>query len=246
MIYDFTKGKSAIYLSTLLNINYDFHFNEFILSQKDLTFDEIGFFQKSKKNGFLRLGIFLPEFNDLLHNANPVLHIYNCNTTNDLSKKMKVTNSSHNTFFSRDRKKNISANLKICKKCTKNLRKQFNLKLLGLNTFNDFVLALEESVKKELISGPDGYTINWRQISYCYRDTKNFICEKCGYQAKELYQQKFLHTHHIDRVKTNNKRNNLQCLCVKCHSEVDDFHKEKFSFECLSLLDEFLKHNSKK
>lgn len=245
MIYDFTKGKSAIYFSTLINVNYDFDFDEFILSQEELAFDEIGFFQKSQKNGFLRLGIFLSEFNDLSYGKNPVLHIYNCDTTDDLSRKMKVTSSSQNTFFSRDRRKNISANLKICKKCSRNLRKKFNLKL-GINDFNDFVLALEESHKKQLITEPTGYIINWKQVSYCYRYTKNFTCEICGYKANESNEQKFLHTHHVDRIKTNNKRNNLQCLCVKCHSEVDDFHRAKFSFEGLSQLDEFLSHSGKK
>ena len=245
MIYDFTKGKSALYFSTLLKVDYDFDFNEFYLSQEELEFDKIGFFQKSLKNGFMRLGIFLPEFRNVTYRKNPVLHIYNCDTTEDLSIRMKVTNSSLNTFYSLEKKQNISANLEICKKCTRNLRKKFNIQL-GLNTFSHFVLALEESEKRQLLTDHNGYIINWQQVSYCYRDTKNFICEKCGYKAKELNEQKFLHTHHVDKVKTNNKRNNLQCLCVKCHSEVDDFHKAKFSFEGLSQLDEFLRHSKKK
>lgn len=245
MIYDFTKGKSALYFSNLLKVEYDFDFNEFYLSQAELEFDNIGFFQKSQKNGFMRLGIFLPEYNDGHYKKNPVLHIYNCNTTDDLSQRMKVTNSSKNTFYSRDSKHNVSTNLEICKNCTRNLRKKFNIHL-GLNTFSHFVLALEESEKKQLVTDSNGYIINWQQVSYCYRDTKNFICEKCGYKAKEINEQKYLHTHHIDRIKTNNKRNNLQCLCVKCHSEVDDFHRAKFSFEGLSQLDEFLRYTSKK
>jgi hypothetical protein len=245
MIYDYTKGKSAIYFSTLLKVDYDFDFNEYFLNQEELEFDNIGFYQKSAKNGFMRLGIFLPEYNEVKFGKNPVLHIYNCDTTDDISRRMKVTTTSQNTFFSRDRNKNIKANLEICKKCTRNLRKKFDLRL-GLNTFSNFVLALEETDKRQLITNSDGYIINWKQVSYCYRDTKNFICEKCGYKAKEINEQKFLHTHHIDGIKTNNKRNNLQCLCVKCHSEVDEFHRAKFSFEGLSQLQEFLMHSDKK
>lgn len=245
MIYDFTKGQSALYFSNLLKVEYDFDFNEFYLTQEELEYDKIGFFQKSKKSGFIRLGIFLPEYKDVTYGKNPVLHIYNCDTTDDLSRRMKVTGSSLNTFYSSEKKKNISANLEICKKCARNLRKKFNLQL-GLNTFNHFVLALEESEKRQLLTDVNGYIINWQQVSYCFRDTKLFTCEKCGYRAKESNERKFLHTHHIDKVKTNNKRNNLQCLCVKCHSEIDDYHKEKFLLEGLSQLDEFLRYRGQK
>ena len=102
MIYDFTKGASALYFSTLLNVEYNFDFSEFELSQKDLDYDEIGYFQRSKKNGFTRLGIFLPEYNDEKYGSNPALHIFNCDTTEDLSRRMRVTLSSHNNFYSRD------------------------------------------------------------------------------------------------------------------------------------------------
>ena len=49
MIYDFTKGKSALYFSTLLKVDYDFDFKEFYLSQEELEFDNIGFFKNPLK-----------------------------------------------------------------------------------------------------------------------------------------------------------------------------------------------------
>ena len=241
MIYDFTKGKSALYFSSLMTVDYNFEFNEFILNQEDLEYDHIGFVTKSKKNGMMRLGIFLPEFNNIQFGKNPVLHIFNCDTTEDLSRNMKVTCSTYNTFFSRDAHKNISTNLELCKKCVRNLRKKHNLRL-GVNNFNNFILGLEESDRRQTIIDADGYIINWRQVSYCYRDTKNFTCEKCGFKAKDMAERKFLHTHHIDKVKINNKRDNLQCLCIKCHSEVDEHHRKKFAFEGLSQLSDFLRH----
>lgn len=239
MIYDFTKGKSAIYFSTLLDVEYNFDFSEFELSQKDLDFDEIGFFQKSNKNGLTRLGIFLPEYNDRQYGSYPALHIFNCDTTEDLSRRMRVTLSSHNTFYSRDQRKSITSTLEICKKCARNLRNKYHLKL-GTNTFNNFVLALEESERtKQTLTDNRGYILNWQQVSYCFRDTKRFTCEKCGFTVKEEKDKKYLHTHHINRNKLDNKRENLQCLCVKCHSEVDEYHKEKFALEGLSQLVDF-------
>lgn len=250
MIYDFRKGKSAIYISSLLYVDYDYDLDEFILSQNELEFDEIGFHQKTKKNGFVRLGAYLPEYSNVRFGRHPALHIFNCDTTDDLSRKMKVCKSSKNTYFSKDQKKHITTNLEICKDCARRLRKRYNLNL-GTNTFNNFVLALEESEKKQTVIDRKGYILNWQQVSYCYRDTKNFTCERCGFKATSDTERKYLHTHHRNHDKKNNNRSNLECLCVECHSNVDEYHKEKFSFEGLKPLTDFLtfkeqkKHKSK-
>lgn len=250
MIYDFRKGKSAIYISSLLHVDYDYDLEEYELSQEELEFDEIGFIKRGRKNGFERLGIFLPEYRNEKYNQDPSLHIYNCDTTEDLSRRMKVSNSSKNTYYSKDQQKLITANLEICKKCTRNLRKRYNLNL-GTNTFNNFVLALEESEKRQTITDKSGYILNWKQVSYCFREIKNFTCEKCSFKATNNLEKRFLHTHHVNKDKTNNSRYNLQCLCVECHSNVDEYHKEKFSFEGLKALTDFLafkeqkKHKSK-
>lgn len=245
MIYDFTKGLSAIYFSSLVNVEYEYDINEFELSQNELEFDEIGYFQKNKKNGFVRLGIYLPQYNNRTFGRHPALHIYNCDVTEDLSRKMKVCNSSKNTYFSRDEQKMITTNLEICKDCARRLRKKYGLSL-GTNTFNNFVLALEESEKKQTVVDRNGYILNWQQVSYCYRDTRNFTCEKCNFKASSEAEKKYLHTHHMDMNKKNNTRANLQCLCVECHSNVDDHHKKKFEFEGLKQLSEFLAYKEKK
>lgn len=244
MIYDFTKGKSAVYFSNLISVDYNLDFDEFILSQSDLEYDMVGFLNRSKRNGLIRLGIFLPEFNDVKYGKGPALHIYNCDTTDELSRKMKVTSSSKNTFYSIDKRKEVTTTLEICKKCAKNIKKKLKVQL-GLNTFNHFVLALEESDKKQMVVDNNGYILNWSQVSSCFRDMMNFTCEQCGFKAKDDKDRKFLHAHHIDRDKKNNKRSNLKCLCVKCHSEVDDHHQEKFAFEGLSQLQEFLNYLKK-
>lgn len=246
MIYDFTKGKSAIYFSKLISIDYSFDLTEFILSMKDLQSDEIGYFNRNNSNGLNRLGIFLPEYHDKLYKKNPVIHVYNCNTTDDLSKKMKVTNSSNNSFYSKDQNKSVTQNLQVCKKCLRNLNKNYKLKL-GLNTFNYFVLSLEENNRtRQTVLDNNGYIINWNQVSYCYREIKQFKCEKCNFTASNESQYKFLHTHHKDRNKLNNIRSNFQCLCVECHSTIDDYHIEIFKFEGLAALIEFKNFKSKK
>ncbi|MBA5245845.1 HNH endonuclease [Marnyiella aurantia] len=239
MIYDFRKGHSAQYFSKLLTINYDFDVEEITLSREQLQQDEIGYFKRTKNNGMVRLGAFLPQYKDITYASTPALHIYQCETTEEKGFKMQIANSSRNNYWSRDRSKHVQAELQICKVCAKHLRNHYKISM-GTNTFNNFILALEESSRtKQTLVDSSGYIINWRQVSHCFRDLKRFTCEKCGYKANNEQHYKYLHTHHISGVKTDNQRSNLQCLCVKCHSEVDDHHQKKFALEGLSQLLEF-------
>ena len=56
-----------------------------------------------------------------------------------------------------------------------------------------------------------------------------FTCEHCGLQITEPFDQHFIHTHHKNGNKTDNRESNLECLCVRCHSEKDYWHKQRFS-----------------
>lgn len=245
MIYDFRKGKSALYFSSLLAIDYEYDIQDYVVSNTKLEHDHIGYFQKCKRNGFVRLGHFLPDYHDVKFGRSPALHVFDCSTTDELGKKMKVTNSAKNKFWSIDKNKAVQSNLEICKKCAKRLRSEFRISM-GNKTFNDFILSLEESNRtKQIVVDGNGYIINWKQVSFCYRDSRNFVCEKCGFKASSEAEYKFLHTHHINGIKTDNSRENLQCLCVKCHSNVDEYHREKFQIEGLQTLLEFEKYFDK-
>ncbi len=64
---------------------------------------------------------------------------------------------------------------------------------------------------------PNEYTEDWGDISEIYRLSVGWICEDCGV---DLASNKFfLHVHHLDRNKKNNKNENLRALCVQCHSD---------------------------
>ena len=34
---------------------------------------------------------------------------------------------------------------------------------------------------------------------------------------------------HINGIKTDNNGKNLECLCIRCHANVDDVHRKNFS-----------------
>ena len=69
----------------------------------------------------------------------------------------------------------------------------------------------------------NGYVIHWDIISRDYRNDKNYTCEKCGIRP-ELEDEKYIHCHHIDGNKLDNRSFNIECLCILCHAFTDSTH----------------------
>lgn len=90
-----------------------------------------------------------------------------------------------------------------------------------------------EDTKLEIQLDMFGRPLDWDQLSKEYRQEMNYTCEKCGFGGEMLESKKdreFIHTDHIVAWQlTNMKRENLQCLCILCHSEKDDLHRKNFS-----------------
>ena len=64
----------------------------------------------------------------------------------------------------------------------------------------------------------EDYTDNWAEVSGRCRERQNFTCEDCGVKLNQPDHRRLLHTHHKNRAKRDNRRENLQALCVYCHS----------------------------
>ncbi len=73
-----------------------------------------------------------------------------------------------------------------------------------------------------------GYVKEWQQISKKFRIENEFTCDNCTIKIENKMDQRFIQVHHRNGNKLNNKRENLQCLCTLCHSNIDERHTQNF------------------
>lgn len=86
----------------------------------------------------------------------------------------------------------------------------------------------QEDINQEVEVDIFGYTLEWQQISREFRKEKEYTCESCGIKVDEPSDRRFIHVHHKNGNKLNNRRNNLECVCVLCHSNKDATHEQNF------------------
>jgi hypothetical protein len=249
MLYNFFLGHSASVLSEMLGRSVsELDAKAYNLEEVLGSRDSASYTTTDKEGNLFRLGFFLTHYNDVHWKKSPSLHIDFCDNAVALRHKMKATNSPFVTYYSNDNQtvyKNKKLNL--CKKCLAIIRSNTAIVMTG-RSFEEFILSIQEDEElKCKVSNKDGYAIEWQQISKAFREYKGYTCENCDFKLQDLNYTDFIHTHHINaHEKMNNKRSNLKCLCVKCHSEVDDYHKQKFkTIENQLLLIRFEEYKSK-
>lgn len=71
-----------------------------------------------------------------------------------------------------------------------------------------------------------GYTKDWETISRETREKHKYTCECCGLKIEDPYDQHYIHVHHKNGRKIDNRESNLQCLCLRCHANVDQTHHD--------------------
>lgn len=163
----------------------------------------------------------------------PKFHIFQCRAINDFGRSSyRFANSEPIKVIAMpNREEKEVDSLELCGYCRK-LLSQSNTPYASNST--DFVDILRSSGEIEQTENTDvdifGYVRNWEEISLAYRTSKEFTCERCGIKPIGIFEQRlFTNTHHKNGNKTDNRESNLECLCVKCHSEIDDAHKQNFS-----------------
>lgn len=121
-----------------------------------------------------------------------------------------------------------SARLQVCINCLKHLN--YRSALIGSQSQrrearDDFQLAeffetystrfkyLPQGLAAK--SGASVYSGDWPELSQRLRANANYGCEECGVCLEE--KKSLLHVHHINGIKNDNRRANLQVLCKDCH-----------------------------
>lgn len=76
---------------------------------------------------------------------------------------------------------------------------------------------------------PGGYAKNWSRIALRLKERRNWRCDECGVDLSD--DRKLLHGHHKNGVTSDNRPENIEVLCVVCHSEKPDHQRLKPSVE---------------
>jgi len=66
----------------------------------------------------------------------------------------------------------------------------------------------------------DVYPANFGEITERTREKSGWKCEECGMVLDHPELRRYLHTHHINGRKHDNKDENLQALCIACHADL--------------------------
>ena len=157
----------------------------------------------------------------------PKFHIFECNTLQTMRKKnrghrYKKASRTNGAFWMIRAEGKGYSHLDICMNCL-NAHNGIYESQNGDNF--DIKQYLELSIqhiqpitqKQDMTTIPNSYAHNWDVISSESKQDYQWICQECFYDLSDC--KKYLHTHHINADRANNKPENLKVLCIACHAQ---------------------------
>ena len=195
------------------------------------------------KNGKLHKGfLYIEKYNQEVAsmrgwNTMPRFHILNCRT---LNKQRQNKNFDGHYVFSNEPqfKKDVDdivKDLQLCGYC-KNDHDEIT-EVISSTVYTDIFIKDTESdgnfssedMPLDINLDEFGYTEDWDSASKDYRSKMKYTCEDCGIKLNKNYSDSYyLETHHINGNKADNSQSNLKCLCILCHSNSNDYHKQNY------------------
>jgi hypothetical protein len=237
-LYSFTKlaekltklGYPAATESGFRSIRVDFNAETFkkAVSEGVIRFSKDGIYlthEGREWKGYM----YMPTYRISQYKSMPRFHITRCPKIEELFTSgygfyYKWSNNKLNDITDRDTQDNYeNQKLQLCLHCQNSIT--------GVADTEDFFNTLEAEKAQEIVNVDVdifGYTLDWEKISRAFKKKKDYTCESCGIKVENSYDKRFIHTHHKNGNKLNNKINNLQCLCVLCHANADEKHEQNF------------------
>lgn len=196
----------------------------------NVTFKEDGIYLNI--NGIEHKGYMYIKKADVVQYGQPKFHITNCSVIMD-QKNRGYFNGHYfwhnsNTVTIEDRNTHQffeNINLNLCSRC----REQANIDdYRNTQGFFDLLDIQDEEPQNNQELDMFGYVKEWQQISKKFRIENEFTCDNCTIKIENKLDQRFIQVHHRSGNKLINNRENLQCLCTLCHSNIDERHNVNF------------------
>ena len=231
MIYDFTKGVTAEYLLNKLKARFvtesDFEYKRLDgIHHEKINLVNGSYIYREGENEYYMFA-YLKRYATKEYDDLPRYHITSCPNLQTYT-GYSFANEMPVEIYCKDQHRDIGKkNLDLCKDCHNEIN-YFSLGDAETNWFDVILKKAENRNYKQEDRRRDCYTKDWKQISKAYRYKKGFICEVCGIDLSNKSYQYFCEVHHKNK-KTDNSLEDLECLCIKCHSEKDKTHIENYS-----------------
>lgn len=186
-------------------------------------------------NGKKQQAFVYKKYYHLREFGKPRFHICRCKTLDDFISRGIFNDQYRKTNQDRVKVVNLDNNncneeiseLPLCRNCLAKIRTYGNV---NSTQFVEILKQLYGNIEQDLVQTDIfGYTRDWEFISRAYREAHDYTCEECGLRIDSPFDRQYMHVHHIDADKTNNKEDNLRCLCLRCHSQVDAIHTKNLT-----------------
>lgn len=169
-------------------------------------------------------------------------HLYDCQTLKKMEEMGRFrryvvsrrTDGMFKVFWRNDETGDhgeMEAKLNVCQNCLKNInwmgyreRKSARGRIVKMFEISEFLLEHATFFRKkpdttENTAVPNEYVQNWRSISVRRKEYVGWCCQQCGVKLEEKRLRRYLHCHHINGDRTDNRQQNLKVLCALCHRE---------------------------